>query len=200
MELLGFLTGLGLLKQQYLIYPRLFTEFSMLVFFTNFLFSQKQTAPGGSGWKFSQEYLVNAEVPLKAPFLPLNFSYYKLMTSLIKLSVILLFMLMILLTSLSVMKHLICGNSQNWFLNLNLIYKTLWTRAGSVLLISILEKLNWFHLTGLITLVLLMGKWMGLSRRKNNLLRCWGWLSLLNWIGGFTLFLFLRLSSRKLEP
>ena len=34
--------------------------------------------------------------------------------------------------------------------------ETLWTEAGSGMLISILEKFNWFHLTGLITLVLLM--------------------------------------------
>ena len=39
-----------------------------------------------------------------------------------------------------------------WFLNLNLIYKTLWTGAESGLLISVLEKLNLFPLTGLITL------------------------------------------------
>ena len=31
--------------------------------------------------------------------------------------------------------------------------------------------------------MLLMWKWMGLFWIKNNLLRCWGWLSLLNWIG-----------------
>ena len=36
------------------------------------------------------------------------------------------------------------------------IYETLWTRVGGGLLISMLQKLNWFHLTGLITLVLLM--------------------------------------------
>ena len=41
-------------------------------------------------------------------------------------------------------------------LNLNLIYKTLWTGVRSDLLISMLGKLSWFHLTGLITLVLLM--------------------------------------------
>ena len=37
---------------------------------------------------------------------------------------------------------------------LNLIYETLWTGAGSGLLISLVEKLNWFCLTGLIILVL----------------------------------------------
>ena len=30
------------------------------------------------------------------------------------------------------------------------LYKTLWNRVGSDLLISMLEKLNWFHETSLI--------------------------------------------------
>ena len=42
------------------------------------------------------------------------------------------------------------------FLNTNLICETQWTDAGSGLLISMPEKLNWFRLTGLITLVLLI--------------------------------------------
>ena len=71
-------------------------------------------------------------------------------------SVILLSMLMRLLSTLIVVRHLISGNSWNWLLNLNLISETLWTGAGSGLLFSILEKLNWFFVTGLITLVLLM--------------------------------------------
>ena len=37
---------------------------------------------------------------------------------------------------------------------MNLIYKILWTGAG--LLILMLEKLNWFHLTDLKMLMLLM--------------------------------------------
>ena len=64
---------------------------------------------------------------LKALFLVLHFSYYTLMIFLTMLSVILLSMLMILLSILSVIGHLICGNNLNWLLNLNLIYKTLWT-------------------------------------------------------------------------
>ena len=52
----------------------------------------------------------------------------------------------------------------------------------------------------LITLVLLMSKWMGLFLRKNHLLRCWAWLSLLNWIGAPTLSLLLKMPPRKLEP
>ena len=88
--------------------------------------------------------------------LALHFSYYTLMTFRMMLSVILLSMLMILLSILSVIMHLICGNNLNWLLNLNLIYKTLWTGTRSGLSISLLGKLNWFRLTGLITLVLLM--------------------------------------------
>ena len=72
------------------------------------------------------------------------------------LPVILLSMLMILLFIPSVIRHLICGNNFNWLLNLNLIYETLWTRVGSGLLISVVGKLSWFHLTGLITMVLMM--------------------------------------------
>ena len=73
-----------------------------------------------------------------------------------------------------------------------LIYETLdWGRSG--MLVSMLEKLSWFRLTGLITLVLLMWKWIGLFLRKNHLLRCWGWLPLLNWIGALTFSLLLKL-------
>ena len=42
--------------------------------------------------------------------------------------------------------------------------------------------------------------WMGLFLRKNHILRCWGGLSLLNWIGTLTLSLLLKLPPRKLEP
>ena len=93
---------------------------------------------------------------LKTPFLVLRFSYYTLMTFLMMLSVIWLSMLMILLSILSVISHQICDNNLNWFLNLNLINKTLCNGVRSGLLISMLGKLNWFHLTSLITLILLM--------------------------------------------
>ena len=54
---------------------------------------------------------------------------------------------------------------------LNLIYEILWTGVGRGLSISMLQKFNWFCLTSLITLVLLIRKWMGLFLRKNHLLR-----------------------------
>ena len=108
------------------------------------------------------------------------------------LSVILLSMLMILLPTLLVIRHVICDNNQKWLLNLNLIYEKLWTGAGSGLQVSMLGKLNWFCLTDLIILVLLMGKWMGLFLRKNLFLRCQGFLSHLNWIGALILSLLLK--------
>ena len=134
----------------------------------------------------------------KIPFLVLHFYYYTLITFQTILSVILLSMLMILLDILSEIRHLICGNNLNWLLKLNLIYKTLWTGVRSSLLISMLGILSRFRLTSLITLVLLMWKWVGLFLKKNHLLRCWGW-SLLSWIGALKLSLLLKLPPRKLE-
>ena len=68
------------------------------------------------------------------------------------LSVMLLSMLMILLFIISVIRHLICGNSLNLLLNLNLIYKTLdWGKkwfvdvnAGKTQLLSF----DWSKCTG----------------------------------------------------
>ena len=185
-ELLGLLTGLGLLELQHFIYLRLLTGFSMLVFFTNLSLMEFQvrylalfllfSVIDGFEWFWMGNLHNNIQlmlVFLKGLFLGLHFSYYTLMTFLIMLSVILLSMLMILLSTLNAIRHLICGNNLNWLLNLNLIYETRWAWAKSGLLISILGKLIWFRLTGLITLVLLMGTWMGVSLRKNHLLRCW---------------------------
>ena len=115
------------------------------------------------------------------------------------LSVILLSMLIILLFTQSVIRHLICGNKQSQPLILNLICETLWTGAGSGLLITMVEKLSLFCLTSLITLVLLMWKWMGLLLRKNHFLRYWGSLFFLKRIGAFASSLLLKLTPRKLE-
>ena len=40
----------------------------------------------------------------------------------------------------------------------------------------------------------------GFVLEKNHLLKCWGWLSLLNWTGTLALSILLKLPPRKLEP
>ena len=75
-ELLGLLTGLGLLELWHLIYPRLLTGFGMLVFFTDsslmkfqvryldyFYFLSNGQLQVTLDGKSSQEYSVNAGVP-----------------------------------------------------------------------------------------------------------------------------------------
>ena len=154
-ELLERLTGLGLLKLLHLIYPRLLTGFGMLVFFTNL--SHRISGQIFGLWMESVHKNIQLMLEfVKAPFLVIQVSYYTSMTFLTMLSVILLSMLMILLSILSVIRHLICDNNFNWLLNLNLVYKRLWTGVRSGLLILMLGKLSCFPLTGLITVVLLM--------------------------------------------
>ena len=148
------------------------------------------------GWFWVGSLHKNIQIMLEflmAPFFVLHFSYNILMTFLMMLSAIFLSMLMVLLSTLSVIRHLICGSNSNGLLNFSLIYEILQSGIESDLLISMMEKLNWFRLIGLITLMLLIWKWMSLFLRKNHLLRCWGLLYLLNWIGTFTLSLLLNL-------
>ena len=147
-ELLGLLTGLGLLELWHVIYPRLLTGFGMLVYFTNLSLMEFQvrylalfllfSVTDGFQWFWMKSLHKNIRLMLelcKAPFLVLHFSCYKLTTFLTMLSVILLSMLMILLSILSVIRLLFCGNNLKWLLNLNLIYQTLWTGVRSGLLI-----------------------------------------------------------------
>ena len=148
-ELLGLLTGQGLLELWHLIYPRLLTGFGMLVFFTNLSLMEFQvrylalfllfSVIDDFEWFWMESLHKNIQLMwefLKAPLLVLHFSYYTLMTFLTMLSVILLCILVILLSILSVIRHLICGNNFYWLLNLNLIYETLWNEVRSGLLIS----------------------------------------------------------------
>ena len=51
------------------------------------------------------------------------------------------------------------------------------------------ENSTCFRLIGIITLILLMWKWMGLFLKKNHGLRCRDSIFLLNWIVGLTLYL-----------
>ena len=111
-ELLGLLAVLGLLELWHLIYPRLSTEFGMLVFFTNlglmefqvrhlalFLLFSIIGSLGGSDEKFYKNVQLMLEF-LKGPFLVLHFSCYTLMN-----------FLMILPSTLNMIGHLICGNN-----------------------------------------------------------------------------------------
>ena len=86
---------------------------------------------------------------LKAPFLFLHFTYCSN-----DLTNDVICNITIYADDTNLKCDLILGNNQKWLLNLNLICKTVWTRARSGIFISMLEKLNWFCLTSLITLVL----------------------------------------------
>ena len=124
-ELLGLLTGLGLLKT--LIYPRLSTECGMMVFFTNLGLMEFQvryylalflffSVMDSFRWFWMESLQKNIQLMLlflKAPYLVVHFSYYTLMTFLIILSVLLLSMMVILLSIVSVIRHLIYGNNLN---------------------------------------------------------------------------------------
>ena len=141
-ELLGLLTGLGQLEFQSLIYPRLGSACCAVLF-------HKLKPDGVSGQifglilsflsnrrlrvvldgKFSQEYPVNAGFP-QGSILGRTLYINDLPND---LSVILLPMLMLLLSALIVIRHLIYGNNQNWYLNLHLIYEKLgWGRKWFV--------------------------------------------------------------------
>ena len=135
---------------------------------------------------------------LEAPSIVLHFSYYTLMIFLMMLIVILLSVLMTLISILSdqaldLWQQLELASE----LESDLQDMVGWGRKW---LVDFNAGKTWFCLTSLMTLVLLMWKWMSLLSKKNNRLRCWGWLSLWNWIGAPTLSLLLKLSPRKLEP
>ena len=97
---------------------------------------------------------------LKGPFLGLIFSRYVLMALLMIQSVTLLSMLMMLLSTLIARRYQICGKTKLWRLNLNLNYETPKTEARIGLLIFIPKRLSLVRLTSVITLLLLMWKWI----------------------------------------
>ena len=64
------------------------------------------------GWNFREKKIFQLMLEfLKGPFLVQHFSCYTLMTFLMMLSVILLYMLIMLLSTINVIRHLICGNN-----------------------------------------------------------------------------------------
>ena len=99
-ELLGLLTGLGLLELCYLIYPRLLTGFGMLACFTNLSFMEFQvrylavflpfSLKDDFKWFWMESLHKNIQLMwefFKAPFLVLHFSYYTLMTFLCDIAI-----------------------------------------------------------------------------------------------------------------
>ena len=117
---------------------------------------------------------------LKVPFLVLHFSYYTLMTFPDDI------ICNITIYADDATLYFKCDHASVLWQQLELTSELnlVWdTGAESGLLISVLKNLNWFRLTGQITLVLLKWTWTSLFLMQNYLLRCWGWLSFLHWIG-----------------
>ena len=118
MELLEFLIGLGLLN------PSFSAEFGMLVFYTNSGLMEFQvrflvlfllfSVMRGCRWFWMESLHNNIQLMLDfltGPFLVLHLSDYTLMNFLMVLSVILPSMLMMLLSTVHVIRDLICGNN-----------------------------------------------------------------------------------------
>ena len=119
-ELLGLLTGLGLLELWHLIYPRLLTGFGMLVFFTNLSLMEFQvrylplfllfSVIDDFEWFWMKHFHKNNQLMLS--FARLYSWSYTFPTILITfLITIMLSMLMILISTPSVTRHLICDNN-----------------------------------------------------------------------------------------
>ena len=176
-------------------HTRLFTNLSLMGFQVRYLaLFLLFSVIDGFEWFWMESLHKNIQLMLEflnAPFLVQHFSCYTLMTFLMMLSVILLSMLMILLSILSVIRHLICGNNLNWLLNLSVIYETLWTGVRSGFLISVLKKLSWFCLTGLITGSIDV-KMDGSVLGEKSSFKMLAWPSVLNWIGALTLSLLIN--------
>ena len=116
MKLLGIFNSLGLLELYHLIYPRLLTGFGILVFLTNLIFMKLFCLfllIDSFVWFWMGSLCKNIQLMvefLKALFLVLDFSCSVVMTFLMILSVIFLSTLVMLLVTVSVIRHLICGN------------------------------------------------------------------------------------------
>ena len=113
-QLIGLLTGLGLLELQHFIYSKLLTVFGMLAFSTNLGLKEFQVryltlfclffVIDGLALFWAAGFHKNTGLMLaliKAPLLVLHISYYTLRTFMTLLSVMLLSTLMILVSTLS---------------------------------------------------------------------------------------------------
>ena len=172
---------------------KLLTGFSMVVFRTNLSLIKFQVrclvvffflVIDGFVWFWMESLYKNILLMLeflKAPFFVLHFSCYTLMT----------WWCYVWYCYLCWQYYSLSGIwfvATAWIGFWTWIWSTRhWAEVRSGLLISMLGKLNWFYFMCLITMVLLMWKWIGLLLRRNHLLRCWGWPSLLNLIGALTL-------------
>ena len=132
--------------------------------------------------KSSQEYLVHVGVPRSSIFGPTSFLLYNndLPDD---------FICNIAFYADDITHYHKCGQESNMWQQLELPpelasdLQLLGNRAKKDLLISMLEKFNLFHLTGLI-LVPLMWKWMGLFFRKKSSFKITGlsFFSRLDWV------------------
>ena len=109
-------------------------------------------------------------------------------------------MLMILLSLLNVIRHLELARIGFWTWMWSMKHFGLWQEAACRFQCWNSSTFFFFFFADLVTLVLLIWKWMGLFLRKNHLLRCWDCLCLLKKIGALILPELLKLPPKKLEP
>ena len=101
-------------------------------------------ALGGSGWEiFTYEYPVNAGVTQGSILGPILFLLYINDLPDDVVCNIAIYPDDTTLYSKCDQGSDLWQKKQNWLRNLNMVYKALWTGAGSGLLISMLEKLTW---------------------------------------------------------
>ena len=194
-ELLALLIRMGLLKLWDLIYTSLLIWCGMLISLTNSNFMMEFqvrylamfclfSVIDGFQWFWMGNLCKNNRLMLKlskASFLVLHVSCYTVMTFLMILSVILLSMLVILNSTLNVIRHLTWQQLDLAFELESDVWDILdWGDKWLVEYNASNTQLFW--LTGFVILLLLMWILMGLFFKKNQLIRWWNFLSLLNWI------------------
>ena len=133
----------------------------------------------------------------RSPFSVLLFLRYTISTVFLMLHAIWQFMLMILLSTVNVIRLLICGNSSSWLLNLNLICKTVGNGLGKpnrlhLIIRIILVWLLWIECINVKVGVSVIDESLSFKMLELSLI----WFQL----GVLTLSLLLQLLLRKSEP